>query len=76
MPGTYKEKIKVAIVIPCYNEGQVIAAVIHEVKAAGNFAIIVIDDGSFIFCWNRIIDEKIIPISIYFAKMFWLCGIK
>jgi len=37
---------KVFVVIPAYNEEQVIGLVIDEVKAAGNFWIVVVDDGS------------------------------
>jgi len=37
---------KVTIVIPAYNEAEVIADVIEEVQAAGAYQIIVVDDGS------------------------------
>lgn len=37
---------QIAIVIPAYNEAAVIADVIHEVQAAGDYSIVVVDDGS------------------------------
>jgi len=37
---------KVYVVIPAYNEAKVIAEVIDEVNTAGNYRIIVVDDGS------------------------------
>jgi glycosyltransferase involved in cell wall biosynthesis len=37
---------KVTIVIPAYNEAEVIADVIEEIQKAGGYQIIVIDDGS------------------------------
>lgn len=62
MPSSYKEKIKIAVVIPCYNEGQVIAAVIHEISAAGDFAIIVIDDGSKDNTYQHILCEDVLAL--------------
>jgi UDP-N-acetylglucosamine---dolichyl-phosphate N-acetylglucosaminyltransferase len=36
----------VAVVIPAYNEASVIADVIREVAASGNYLVVVVDDGS------------------------------
>ena len=37
---------KICVVIPAFNEEKVIAEVIREVKAAGDFLIVAVDDGS------------------------------
>ena len=37
---------KIFIVVPAYNEGTVIEQVLEEIQAAGDYSIIVIDDGS------------------------------
>ena len=37
---------RICIVIPAYNEGEVIEQVVREVQAAGDYRIIVVDDGS------------------------------
>jgi len=36
----------VSVVVPAYNEAEVIAEVVREVRAAGDYLIIVVDDGS------------------------------
>lgn len=53
---------KIAVVIPCYNEGQVIASVIRDVRAIGNYTIIVVDDGSSDGTYEQIIDEDIVAL--------------
>lgn len=43
---------RIYIVIPAYNESQVIRDVIHEIHGAGDFSIIVVDDGSKDTTWE------------------------
>lgn len=38
--------VMVVVVVPAYNEAKVIAAVIGEIQAAGDYHIVVVDDGS------------------------------
>jgi len=38
--------LTVSVVVPAYNEAEVIAEVIREIRAAGDYLIIVVDDGS------------------------------
>jgi glycosyltransferase involved in cell wall biosynthesis len=40
------KKNTVAVVVPAYNEASVIADVIGEIKAAGDYLLLVVDDGS------------------------------
>ena len=53
---------KVAIVVPCYNEGQVISSVIRDIQTSGDFAIIVVDDGSDDNTYEKILDEDVIAL--------------
>lgn len=36
----------VAVVVPAYNEAEVIAGVVEEIQAAGDYLVVVVDDGS------------------------------
>ncbi len=38
--------LTVSVVVPAYNEAEVIAEVVREIRAAGDYLIIVVDDGS------------------------------
>ncbi len=37
---------KIAVVVPAYNEAEVIAGVVAEIQKAGNYLVVVVDDGS------------------------------
>ncbi len=37
---------KIAVVVPAYNEAEVIAGVVAEIQAAGDYLVVVVDDGS------------------------------
>ena len=38
--------LRVVIVVPVFNEAQVIVDVIDEIQSSGNYQIVVVDDGS------------------------------
>lgn len=46
LPATWRKKMKVAAVIPAFNEEKTIGFVVDAVKAAGIDDIVVVSDGS------------------------------
>ncbi len=53
----------VCVVVPAFNEGAVIEEVVAEIKAAGNYLVIVVDDGSSDDTYARIQNlDRVIPV--------------
>lgn len=48
----------VAIVVPCYNEGEIIESVIDGIADIGDFKIIVVDDGSSDATFQNLLNKK------------------
>jgi len=62
MPNLKFSPPRVAVVIPCYNEGPVIKSVIHELATIGDFQIVVIDDGSNDDTYANLLGEKVLAL--------------
>ncbi|MBM9538200.1 glycosyltransferase [Desulfobulbus alkaliphilus] len=52
--------VNIGVVIPAYNEGEVIASVVDEVAGSGAYSIIVVDDGSSDDTFEILKDQKVL----------------
>ena len=53
---------RVVVVIPVYNEAEVVVDVIDEVSRAGNYLLVVVDDGSHDETYQRICQKDVVAI--------------
>ena len=57
-------KKNVVVVVPCYNEREMIGSVISDIAAAGEYVIIIVDDGSGDNTFENILNEDVLALRL------------